>query len=234
MCQIAYDEGTRYASATAHQSEVWPDVTPDRIRQATAQLTERLKQARIGLTVYPCAEIMASPDMAALWSAGRLMSVADKGQYVMIEMPHGIYVDLRPTVQQLSDLGLRVILAHPERHDEFIDDPAPLEEMVLDGCLVQVSSRSITEPKTGAEQRVIKQWFQRRLVHLLGSDGHSPRRRSPLLAAAYETVVDWIGEVAAEKIGSKNGIAILQGKPLSLATPIPPEPPRRSWFGWFS
>lgn len=55
MCQIAFEEGTRYASATAHQSDVWPEVTPDRIRQATSKLTDRLREANIDLKVYPCA-----------------------------------------------------------------------------------------------------------------------------------------------------------------------------------
>ena len=34
----------------------------------------------------------------------------------------------------------------PQRHQELLDNAAPLEELVRAGCLVQVSSKSITEP----------------------------------------------------------------------------------------
>ncbi len=116
----------------------------------------------------------------------------------------------------------------PQRHQELLDNAAPLEELVRAGCLVQVSSKSITEPRDKAERRALRGWFRRGLVHVLGSDGHSPHRRPPLLAAAFRQVTSWVGRKAADAIGGGNASAVLDDKPLRVPDPLPP--PRRFFF----
>src|SRR5439155_24222049 len=101
MCRIAYAEGTRTVAALAHQNERWANVTPDVIRAAVERLAAALREAGVALGVFPCAEVMAHPDLETLWAAGRLLSVADRGQYLLVEMPHQLFVDLRPIVRAL-------------------------------------------------------------------------------------------------------------------------------------
>lgn len=229
MCRIACADGTSMACATAHQNERWCEVTPERIRQGTLDLSERLRKAAIPLTVFPCAEVAAHPDMVDSWAQGRLLSVADRGKYLLVEMPHGLFVDLRPAVRQLAAMGVRLILAHPERQEEFLEKCGLLEELVLAGCLVQVSAKSVVEPASREMERTLQSWFRRGLVHLLGSDGHSVRRRPPRLGGAFRKVQRWVGACAADRIGSINGLAILQGLPLKVPEPTPAA---RRWFAW--
>jgi protein-tyrosine phosphatase len=230
MCRIAYDEGIRMACATAHQNERWAAVTPERVRKGARLLADRLRQAGVPLTVFPCAEVMVRPEIEADWHAGRLLSVADRGQYLLVEMPHGPVVDLRSTVRRLMSAGVRPILAHPERHAEFIEDARAVEELVREGCLVQVSTKSITDPPSREAGRELKSWFRRGMVHVLGTDAHSPRRRAPFMAAAYRQVLRWVGNPAADRVCSTNGMAILQGLPLR----VPQVAPRlRRWFAWW-
>src|SRR5207237_1459082 len=120
MCRAAYDEGVRMVAATAHQNETYPDVSPERLRAATQQLVQDLHEHAVQLTAFPNAEVMAHPDMVESWKAGKLLSVADRGQYLLVEMPHGLFVDLRAIVSQLRELGVRPLLAHPERQPELL------------------------------------------------------------------------------------------------------------------
>jgi protein-tyrosine phosphatase len=227
MCRMAYEEGTRVVCATAHQNEHFPDVTPDRIRTATRQLTQDLMEAGIDLTVAPCAEVMASLDLEEGWRRDEFLSVADRGQYVLLEMPDGLFVDLSHTVEALRRAGVRPILAHPERHAELLHEPGRIEDLVRLGCLVQVSSASTTKPRSRQDERALRGWFRRGVAHLLGSDGHSPRRRPPLMAAAYEVVGRWAGTATADRVCSTNGAAVVHGLPLRVPEP---EPPARSWL----
>jgi protein-tyrosine phosphatase len=226
MCALAYEDGTRIAAATAHQNESWPAVTPERIRQATARLAQQLRDARIPLTVFPCAEVMARPDADACWRRGELLSVADRGQYLLLEMPHNLFVDLGGLVEDLRRDGVRPILAHPERHPELLHEPDRLAELVRAGCLVQVSAGSVTAPAGRRDGRALRSWFLRGLVHLLGSDGHSPRRRRPGLAEAYHTIARWAGSPAADRVCSTHGTVIAHGLPLHVPRPIP----KRTWW----
>jgi protein-tyrosine phosphatase len=230
MCRIAYAEGVRLSSALAHQNERWTAVTPALIRDRVGQLVGALRQARIALEVFPSAEIMAHPDMEAAWQGGDLLSVADRGGYLLVEMPHGLFVDLRPIIERLRQTGLRIMLAHPERQPELLHDRGLIEQFIKAGCLVQVCSGSVTDPSTREDEKALRDWFRRGVVHVMGSDGHSPRRRRPRMADAYHQVAHWAGISVADRVFSTNATAIVHGLPLHI-----PEPEPRSvrWFARF-
>lgn len=228
MCRIAWDEGTRVIAATAHVSQRWPDVTPGRIRAATEQLISRLGEVGLPLTVFPAAEVMVRPDLEESWVRGELLSVAGRGAYLLIELPPGLFLDLRDIVRRLGKLGICPILAHPERHPELLYDAGMIEELIHLGCLVQVSSGSITGSQRWEESCALKRWVQRGIVHLIGSDGHSPISRPPRMAEAYRRIALWAGTGAADRICSTSGLTVLQGLPLRIVEPRPPR--KKTWF----
>jgi protein-tyrosine phosphatase len=231
MCRILWEEGARSVAATAHQNDEWPEVTPERIRAAAARLAGQLRECGIPLSIYPSAEVMLRPDLDEVWPAGEFLSVADGGSYVLIEMPRGLFVDVRPIVAGLRQQGVRCILAHPERHPELLHGPGRIEELIRLGCLVQVSAHSLTDPPLRDDGRALRGWVRRGIVHLLGSDGHSPTRRPPHLAAAYRLIASWAGPAEADRICSTNGLAVLNGIPFKV--PTPRAAVRRSWFSRF-
>src|ERR1700677_1202766 len=231
MCRIAWNEGIRCAAATAHQNERWPAVTPEVIRTRARHLAEMLRDNKIDLNVFPCAEIMVHPELESSWLAGRLLSVADRSEYLLLEMPHGLFVDLRSLIRDLAERRLRAILAHPERQPELLHEPGWIEQFIQAGCLVQVSTGSVTDPKSRADANALKDWFKRGIVHVMGSDGHSPRTRRPRMAGAYEQVSRWAGVSMADRVFSTNAAAIVHGLPLRVPEP---EPRRTSWFALFS
>ena len=227
MCRLAYEQGTRMAAATAHQNEDYPDVTPQRIRSAWERLVQQLRDAGIPLAVFPCAEVMIHPEMESAWAEGRLLSMADKRRYLLIEMPHGCFLDLETLVRSLVAQGVRPVLAHPERQQELLHEAGQIERLIEAGCLVQVNASSVARPRDRADVKALKDWFKRGIVHCLGSDGHSVKRRPPLLAAAYDQVRQWAGHAIADRVCSTFGMAILQGLPLNLPKP---ESRGTSWF----
>src|SRR5262249_19548655 len=135
-----------------------------------------------------------------------------------------------PTVRQLRQRGVSVILAHPERHPEWLHEPGAIESLIHLGCLVQVSSGSVTHPQSPRDARALRSWFQRGVVHLMGSDGPPPRRRPPHMAAAYAEVVRWAGPAVADRVCSTNGLAVLTGLPVRVPDP---KPVRQRWFSRF-
>src|SRR6476661_1215220 len=60
-----------------------------------------------------------TPDRIRAAAAG----LAARGTYLLIELPHQLYLDLRPLVRGLVAAGVRPILAHPERTPELLYDP---------------------------------------------------------------------------------------------------------------
>ncbi len=230
MCRIAHREGTGVIAATAHLGEQWPDVTPDRIRDATKQLRHHLQEIGLPLVVYPCAEIMVRAGMEEAWTCGQLLGVANGRAYLLLELPAGSFLDLRNLVRGLRGLGIQPILAHPERNPELLYETGPMEALISLGCLIQVSAHSISDPASRKDAAALKRWVRRGMVHLIGSDGHSPDRRPPRMAKAYHRIVHWAGPHTADRICCINGLTVCEGRPLR---PPPPRTPRRRWLSWF-
>jgi len=226
MCRMLVAEGARSATALAHQHPNFPDNTPDALRAAAASLADTLKAAGIPLAVYPSAEILLNENLVADWQAGRLLSLADRGKWLLVEMPGGQFVDLRPLAAALAPMGVRLVLAHAERYDPLMEDAALTELFVAAGCLLQVTASALADPPPG-HQPILKQWAKAGMIHLLGSDGHNLERRPPRLRAGFQVLAKWVGTSAAERIGGIWGSAVLQG--LAVNAP-PPRRPKASWF----
>jgi protein-tyrosine phosphatase len=229
MCRMLVNEGARHATSLAHQNDGYPENVADRLRHAASLLTAKLAEKQIPLSVYPTGEIMLSPTTFEDWQDGNLLSVGNHNQWLLVEMPHGMFVDVLPIVERFRPHGVRLIIAHAERYPELLYDPALTEKWIAAGCLIQVTAGALAEPWDQGMEKALHLWTTGGFVHVIGSDGHGLDWRKPVLAAGYERLVKWVGPTAAERIGSLWGVSVLQG--LSVQVPPPkPQPQSRSWF----
>lgn len=227
MCRMLAAEGAGHAAALCHQNAGYPENTPGRIRPATAALAAELAAKKIPVAVYPSAEVMASPSLVDDWAAGRLVSLGDTGKYLLVEMPHGEFVDLLPVAGQLRPLGVRVVVAHAERYADLLHNPGMATGWIAAGCLIQVTARALADPWHDDMDRGLRAWVEGGFVHLLGSDGHGIDRRQPLLAEGYARLAKLGGRRYAERVGHTWGLAVLKGQDVTVP---PPGRPTRTWF----
>jgi protein-tyrosine phosphatase len=228
MGRMLVAEGARYATALAHQNPDYPANLAPRLRAAAAELADQLRARDVPLAVFPTGEVMLTPDLLADWQAGRLLSVGDHGRHLLVEMPHTTFLDLRPLAAEFGKLGVRLIVAHAERYPELLHDPDATEKLIAAGCLIQVTASQLADPPTAADERALRDWASRGVIHLLGSDGHGLGRREPRMRAGAAALARWAGTAAADRIGGIWGAAVLRGGPLTVP---PPRPRSRSWFG---
>jgi protein-tyrosine phosphatase len=220
-------EGARHATALAHQNPDYPDNTADRLRSSASALVATLADKKIPLSVHPTGEVMLTPNTLDDWKAGKLLSVGDHKQWLLVEMPHGDFVDVLPLLEALKSDGVRLIIAHAERYPELLDDPALTTKWIEAGCLIQVTARALAEPWHLEMETGLKRWAKGGFIHLMGSDGHGIDRRRPILDAGSRQLAKWIGRSHATQIATVWGTAILEGKPVTIP---PPQPLLRSWF----
>jgi protein-tyrosine phosphatase len=222
MCSMLAEQGVGAVHALAHQNEHYPKVTPPVIAEAGTLLKDEVRNKRLPVAIFPGSEVMVHP--ATLESVDKKEYVTIGGSnFMLIELPHGIFIDLRETVSGLVQRGIRPILAHPEQSPELLFSDHMAEDLIRLGCLFQLSTGNVTMARDRRYATAIKNWVQRGFVHVIGSDGHSPTRRPPLLAEAARIIDQWIPGLAANKLCGMNGMAILQGLPLRIE---PPQAPR--------
>jgi protein-tyrosine phosphatase len=217
MGRIAAADGITTIVATPH----WPlnnDAAPAaRVRELVAEVQELFDAEGIGIRVLPGHEMVILPESPEELANGTALTIGGASKYALLETPyHHLPFYLREIVFQVQSRGFTPVLAHPERNPTIQAKPETLQDYVDAGCLVQVTSGSITgrfgSPAKRAAETIMRQGW----CHVIASDAHSANSRPPSLSAAREAAVAIIGKEAAESAVSTAPAAIVAGEPVQL------------------
>jgi len=223
MARIAVAEGISTIACTPHiVPGVYDNVGPE-IRAATEALQRELNEAHIPVTLVVGADIHVGPLVVAQLRSGEALSLNDT-RYVLIEPPHHI---LPPRIEDaffnLAAGGYTPILTHPERMTWIDTRYDMVQRLANAGVLMQLTAGAIT----GKFGRQARYWSERMLddslVHIVATDAHDPRRRPPLVRAAFEAVCKRVGEAEANQLFLDCPLAILENRPIKTR-----RSPRRS------
>ena len=205
MARIAERDGIRVIIATPHADPEDEALTPDIIRARTAELNEALRREGIGVTILPGAENQLHLTLVEELKAGKVMTLADRGAHVLIELPFNGYpnyvADLFFKVQLL---GVTPVLAHPERAILGRSDPALIEGLAQRGAMLQLNVDSLLgndgKLVRNLAQRLIREGF----AHTVASDAHDPKRRRPILSPLRKALRRVGGDEAFRRLTEEN------------------------------
>ena len=231
MARLAVAEGIRTIVATPHQLGRYEVNTREQILELTAEAQRRVKAIGLPLTILPGADVRIREDLPQLLESRKVLTLADRQVHLLIELPHDQILPLGRLIYQLHRQGIACILSHPERNKRLQQNPELLRPWVQQGCLVQVTSGSITG-HFGPEARRISRWlFREDIVHLVATDAHDANRRAPLLRQAFARACRWAGAAQAERVFVKNARAVIYGE--AVDAPLPISPPRGAIVSWW-
>jgi protein-tyrosine phosphatase len=232
LVRAAVDDHITTIVASPHMLDGVYNATRDDIFAGVADMNDALREHGIAVPVLVGADIHAEADVASRLRNGELVTVADLGKYLMLELPPDVVP--RELDQLLFDVqlqGVRPVLSHPERNRAIQEDVSELIPMVEAGCLVQVTAASILGDFGSQIRECTESLFGCRLVHLVATDMHGVRRRRPRLSDAAAAVKELVGVEEAHEILERNPEALIHGAPISAPDPELPRPHKR-WFFW--
>lgn len=232
MARMAVADGIRTVIATPHQLGHYSQNRGDCIRQATRRLADCLRDHEVPLRVLPGADVRIEPEMVPRIHRGEVLSLADRGKHVLLELPHELYFQLQPVLNQLQESGLHGILSHPERNQGLLARPHTIPRLVADGCLMQITAGSIVGT-FGPASRQLSQWMLHRgLVHFVASDGHGAKMRRPLLRRAWVQVAKLVGRETCVDLFCRNPRAVAEGRDVAAGKRPARSRRIRQWFQW--
>ena len=234
MARMAAADGIRTIITTPHQLGNWSQNRGDDIRHLTAQVQNVLREQKIPITLLAGGDVRIEPDMIDRIRRGEVMTLADHGRHVLLELPHELYVPLEPLLQELRAAGLVGILSHPERNQGILARPDLVEPLVKAGCLMQVTAGSLAGSFGPDIAACAERMVSRGLVHFLATDAHSPRSRRPIMSRAFDRATELVGERLAVEMCATNPAQVAAGEDVRPGM-RETRPARRglvSWFGW--
>jgi len=229
MAEIAVADGIATIVATPHQLGNFAANRGDVIRAQAERLQAKLRKSNVSLRVLPGADVRIEPGMIAKIRAGEVLTLADRGRHVLLELPHELYLPLDRLLADFKGARLTGILSHPERNQGIMAQPGVVRSLVSAGCLIQVTAGSLVGAFGSRVRDLAERLVAQGLVHFVSTDAHSPRSRPPLLAGAFDRVVELAGGSLAEELFCRNPAAVAAGR---AVTPGPRKAARLARFGW--
>lgn len=189
MARMAEADGVQVIIATPHCNLENACPEPALIRDLTDQLNDRLAREGLQLRVAPGGEIRATPDLVDAYEAGRVLTLGDRGRYMLVELPPtGYPLFAGELFFRLQLAGVTPVIAHAERFDFFRLSPQRLQDMKDRGYPIQVNAGSLLgEDGLRIRKQAVK-LVQERLATIIASDGHNTDRRKPLLSVARQAL----------------------------------------------
>lgn len=230
MAEMAVADGIGTIVATPHQLGSHADNTAEAIRTAVARFQQRLDERGVPLCVLPGADVRIDAELVQELRAGSVLTLADRGRHVLLELPHDVYVSLDHLLTELHTAGLVGILSHPERNRGLLNQPEIVRPLVQRGCLLQVTAGSLTGGFGTRVQRFAESLIQQGLVHFVSTDAHGTSCRPPVIRTAFEQIAKLAGQTVAMDLCCRNPAAVVAGG----GVPSGPRPPEKTaWSSWF-
>ena len=217
LCRELTYDGISVVIATPHQLGRFSDCNEaSRIREATSALNEELRRNEIALTVMPGADVRVDERICQLLEADRILTLADGGKYMLLELPHEIFLDIQPLIAELASLGVRPIISHPERHRVLMGRPDLLLKWLASGVYLQVTAASLLGEFGSAVQKAAWHFLSSGWVSFVATDAHDLYGRRPLMRAAFETISAELGEQLARRVCIENPMRVLESRDMQM------------------
>jgi protein-tyrosine phosphatase len=179
MARLAVAAGISTAIGTPHWIEDEHETDPTVVRQTARDLQAELNSRAIPLTVLPGNEAFICPDLPDRVKKGDLLTIADKGTHLLLELP---YEDLPTYVNdvifRLQLQGVTPVLAHVERYAYVRSDWHVLDHWVRNGCLAQVNASSLDRTRG---DNLAQNLVDRGLIACTATDAHDATKRPPVI-----------------------------------------------------
>lgn len=222
MARAAWRQGVAVMAATPHQLGQYAGNAARTILERLDEARQRLQTAGIPLQLIAGADVRVEDDLPRRIEAGEVLTLGDGRRYVLLELPHDLYLPLDGLLARLRGIGVTGILTHPERNAALRRHPQHLARLVEAGCLVQVTGASLTGGFGREVQAFTLQLIRQGMVHLVASDAHGEKRRAPDLQAAYRKIAKDFDRDTAEALLRRNPWRIVQGRSAAaLEVPTP-------------
>ena len=220
LCRRLVAEGIATVVATPHQLGRFDGCNEAaKVREATSELNRRLHKAGIKLNVLPGGDVRVDERICRLLETDRILTLADGGKYILLELPYEIFIDIESLLKELVSLNFRPIISHPERHNA-LDRQHKLILKWLDlGAHLQITASSLLGQFGSEINRAAWHFLCSGWATLVATDSHDMNGRRPRMRTAFGRISTKLGEDLARLVCIENPSRVINGQdvlPVSL------------------
>ena len=213
MSRAAAESGSKVVLATPHRKDVTENLSVAHIRRLLDEMNAQNAARGVELSLALGMENHLDEALPSEIAAERALTM-NGSRYILIEMPFfGRPAYIERTLDEVMDMGLTPVLAHPERIEAFQREPDMLAGFVERGMLSQITSGSVVGTWGEEVMLFTRELLKRGLAHVMASDTHAPTGlRSPRMDVGLDAAAEIVGWDTARAMLTDTPLAILQGR----------------------
>jgi protein-tyrosine phosphatase len=217
MCRMAAADGITHIAATPHCNDRY-HYDPEYLTHLVRRLQEMVGTTPVltlgcdfHLSYDNLQNVLTDPDRYTIGGS----------RYLLVELSDfSIPTQIGDCFLKLGDRGVTPVITHPERNAILRPNPQRVIEFVEFGCAIQITANALTGFWGQRVERTARWLLEHEAVHVIASDAHETKYRTPVLSRARDLAASISGPEIAEALVEHNPRAILQGQPL----PYSPKP----------
>lgn len=216
MAMRAVDEGIHHAVVTPHIQPGCYDNDRESIRLVYETFKQELQQRNIPLSTGMAAEVRVCGELPQMIIGNKVPFLGkwqDKN-VILLEFPHDhVPIGAEKLVQWLQTRNILPLIAHPERNQGILRQPAKIEPFIELGCLLQITASSVCGLFGAASRDLALQLIEEDVVTVMASDAHNLLKRQPALKAAVDILAPYFGEERVMKLVVDHPSVIINAVP---------------------
>lgn len=179
ILKVMEKKGVKSAAATPHYPIYKRQDFKKELFNKLEILRKEAKRNNLDIKILSGTEIMINQELPLLYHQNKLLTI-NETDYLLLEFRLNIYPDyLEEIIYDLQTMGLKIIIAHPERYLYLQSDYSELyqwlEELELK---IMLNSSSLTGVHGRKAQKTAQNLIKTGLCHLMASDTHGLNKRS--------------------------------------------------------
>ena len=215
LCRMLMDDNIGLVVATPHQLGRFETRTStERIHKGVQRLNHELRRCGFDLTVLPGAEVWLDERICALLADGGILTLADTGQYILLELPWDVFIDIEPLLHTFDELDMAVILAHPERNVPLLEHVNALRRWQACGVSLQLTAASVVGAFGRQTEETAWHLLTRGSVGAVATDAHDVDANRPYMTRAFTRIAEKLGRDVARLLCIENPSRIAAGQKL--------------------
>lgn len=219
MCTMAAQDGTTHLVATPHANDTY-----NYDRASHTELLNEL-QRRVGDKIHlalGCDFHFSFDNIEKALVDPSAYTIAG-GSYLLVEFSdYALSPMIMKALDQFLRIGITPIITHPERNLILQRHPEMVLQMAEMGCAIQITASSFVGFWGDRSKKMSWKLLERDAVHVIASDAHDTKYRTPTLSAARQAIAKEVGDDIATALAVDNPGAALRSEPMPFF-PTPAE-----------
>lgn len=216
LAREATENGVTHALLTPHHMNGRYINHKQDVIWRTQEFQKQINAHNIPLTVFPGQEVRINGQLLEALDKDDILFADTAGKYMMLEFPDDDVPHY--TNQMIFDLqqrGIIPVIVHPERNTKIMSEPDLIYQLLVKGCLSQITASSYVGTFGKKVENFSRQLIEAGQGYVFASDAHNLPDRKYEMRQAFEKMKREFGQELVDQY-QQNAKSIINGENMPL------------------